>query len=58
MMDIFPILLLVLGAMGVLAICSVEPARRTFLEGMAITVLFGFSFIVAAVIYLSIQTLG
>lgn len=57
-MNIFPILLLALGAMGLLAICSVEPARRSFLEGMAITLIFGFSFLVAAIIYLSTQALG
>ncbi len=57
-MDLFTLLLISLGAMGVLAICSVEPVRRTFLEGMAITVLFGFSFTVAAMICLGLQAAG
>lgn len=57
-MDLFVVLLFTLGLMGILAICSIEPARRTFLEGMAITVVFGFSFIVAVVIYLGFQALG
>lgn len=56
-MDIFILLLFALGAMGILAICSIEPVRRTFLEGMAITVLFGFSFIIAVVIYLGLHAL-
>lgn len=57
-MNMFLFLLLALGAMGVLAICSIEPVRRTFLEGMAITVLFGFTIVVAVVIYLGAQALG
>ncbi|WP_299842315.1 hypothetical protein [uncultured Roseovarius sp.] len=56
-MDIFILLMFVLCAMGILAICSIEPVRRTFLEGMAITVLFGFSLIVAVVIYLGFQAI-
>ncbi|MFD1158088.1 hypothetical protein [Roseovarius aestuarii] len=56
-MNLFIFLLFALCAMGVLAICSIEPARRTFLEGMAITVLFGFSFIIAVVIYMGLQAL-
>ncbi len=57
-MNMFLFLLLALGALGALAICSVEPARRTFLEGMAISVLLGFSVVVAIVIYLGAQALG
>ncbi len=57
-MDLFPILLVALGLLGVLTIFSIEPARRTFLEGMAITVIFGFSFVVAVVVYMAIQALA
>ena len=57
-MELFPLLLFALGAMSLLAICSIEPARRAFLEGMAISVVFGFSFIVAVVVYMGIQALG
>lgn len=57
-MALFPILLMALILLGVLSIFSLEPARRTFLEGMAITVIFGCSFVVAVVIYMAVQALG
>ena len=57
-MALFPILLVALMLLGVLSIFSIEPARRTFLEGMAITVILGCSFVVAVVIYMALQSLG
>ena len=57
-MALFPILLVALVLLGVLSIFSIEPARRTFLEGMAITVIFGCSLVVALVIFMAIQALG
>ncbi len=57
-MDLFPILLVALGLLGVLTIFSIEPARRTFMEGMAISVIFGFSVVVAVVIYMAVQALA
>ncbi|MEO3414752.1 hypothetical protein AAFO92_08865 [Roseovarius sp. CAU 1744] len=57
-MALFPILLVALMLLGVLSIFSIEPARRTFLEGMAITVILGCSFVVAVVIYMALQALG
>ena len=57
-MDLFLLLLFALGVMSILAICSIEPARRAFLEGMAISVIFGFSLVVAVVIYMGVQALG
>ncbi len=57
-MNVFLVLTFALGVLGVLAICSTEPARRTVFEGMAILVLLVFSLIIAVVVYLGTQVAG
>ena len=54
----FLLLLTAFCAMSILAICSIEPARRAFMEVMAISVIFGFSLVLVLVIYLGAQALG
>ena len=57
-MDLFPILLVVLGLLELITVVSLEPARRTFLEGAALSVILGFSVVVAVVIYIGIQAVS
>lgn len=57
-MDLFPILLVAIGLLGLVTVISIEPARRTFLEGAAISVIVGFSVVVAVVIYIGMQAMS
>ena len=53
-MEFFIILLIMCGVIGFLAVLSLEPVRNFLHQAMALTVLFGFAFFVAVVIYLGV----
>lgn len=57
-MDLFLLMICALGGLGLLTICTFEPARRRLLESIAITMIFGVLFVVAAVIVLSARAIG